>query len=217
MPSHPHARAFLLAIVALACFVPHARATTLIDQEYVLTNGGFEAFSSAAASWRRAQTFTVGITGTLSEIDVFYGGTGTFSGVNILATVAGVPAGLAGTGTVLSQNSGMAAFSVNLPVTIGEVLAIEPIVSSGFPSWVANTHGIYAGGSDYFLNAAIGFPNFTATCAPPTPECVQNNFRTFVDLPIATPLPTALPLFAAGLGMLGLLARRRRKVTNISG
>jgi hypothetical protein len=37
---------------------------------------------------------------------------------------------------------------------------------------------------------------------------------TFGDAPVsATPIPAALPLFAGGLGMLGFLARRRKRAT----
>ena len=39
------------------------------------------------------------------------------------------------------------------------------------------------------------------------------NYVTFSSVQVATPLPAALPLFAGGLGVIGLLARRRKRKT----
>ena len=53
---------------------------------------------------------------------------------------------------------------------------------------------------------------FTAATGDASATTVVTSFDlTLTDATQATPLPTALPLFAGGLGVLGLLARRRQR------
>jgi hypothetical protein len=129
-----------------------------------------------------AETFTVGVAGTLSEIDIFINATGSpnFTGLNILSTLNGGPTTFPlATGLFQSAAGGVAVFTTSLPVTIGEVLAIEPLVPLGdvahVHGWPANhvqsctveptqnvslcvgsvEPGAYPGGDDYFLNPDI--------------------------------------------------------------
>jgi hypothetical protein len=65
------------------------------------------------------------------------------------------------------------------------------------------------------ITAGSVFP----TCFPGTPECIIIGFSelagsltgTFAPEVAATPLPAALPLFATGIGGLGLLGWRRKR------
>ncbi len=60
-----------------------------------------------------------------------------FSGFNILATSAGTPTTtVLATGTLKSVTGGFADFAVSLPVSLGKVLAIEPITPSPDIGWL---------------------------------------------------------------------------------
>ena len=193
--------------VGSSVIISGARAATLLDQSYLLTNNLRSAFSSPGG-FRTAETFTVGIAGTLSEVDVFVGFQGgQLTAMNILSTSGGVPTTtVLGTGTFQSIDaSGRAVFAASLSVTVGEVLAIEPIANIAFVGWNGNFPGTYVGGQ-LFLDAGSGFAatNFIG-------NSVASDFQTFVTTPSDTPVPAALPLFASGLGALGLLSWRRKK------
>jgi hypothetical protein len=167
-------RALAVAFVALTSTVPQVRADTVLDQEY--TDGFLGALFTNGSGFRRAKTFTVGVTGTLSEIDIFldpFSGSPSFTGIIILSTLNGVPTTAVATGSFQSAAGGVAVFTTSLPVTIGEVLAMEPISMSG--AWRANGRATYPGGQDYFVNPPFGINSFT-------PSGGADNFRTFVTL-----------------------------------
>ena len=195
---------------AICVLVGNAQAATVLDQQFIPVTITSLAGFTDGSGFRRAQTFTVGITGTLTEVDIFealgntqQGFFGPFSGMNILSTSGGVPTfTVLGTGAFVSQSGGVATFSTSLPVTIGEVLAIEPILASTqeFNLWEAQQPSGYAGGTSFLKR--VTDPQFLA-------EIQDNGFQTFVD--VSTPLPGALPLFATGLGALGLLGWRRKR------
>jgi hypothetical protein len=203
-PDRSYSASLLLVISALIWIAPDAQATTVLDQEYLVSNDALALFSQATRpGFRRAETFTVGVTGTLNEIVVVNRNPGVlFTGLNILSTSDGVPTTMiVATGEFLFEFGredmfvAMEAFSVSLPVSVGDVLAIEPIVAgngfSGF--WRANQPGTYIGGGDYFVNSDLGINVFT-------PSGNADNFLTFVEVPEThIPEPPSLWLFGAAL------------------
>jgi len=180
------------------------------DQIYTpktaLVDGGFS--SGAANSSRTAETFTVGITGTLDEVEVYNNKSSvTFSGVNILSTSGGIPTTtILGTGSFVSNTGSkgtyLASFTVSLSVTAGEVLAIEPFGPSVFDQWVGDTGTAPNDDEAYNLNPMVGITSFKA----------ENNvfgYVTFVDSGAAVAEPASVGLL--GLGFIGLAGLHRRR------
>ena len=191
----------LLGLAIPDWILPGARAALVLDQQYLAYDGVFAGFSNGAG-FRRAETFTVGVAGTLTDVDVIVSGVGSFTGINILSTVGGVPTTtIAAAGTFSSQAGDVAAFSVSLPVSIGEVLAIEPLQPIGGADWLANDPDTYAGGGDYFVNPIDGVNTFTASG-------LADDFRTFVTVASE---PDGLAVFGIGLLGLGFGIRHRAR------
>lgn len=194
-----------------------ARANPELDQSYVPPSSGVEyAGFSNGGSFRRAQTFTVGIAGTLVELGVFTpSSSSTFTGVNILATSGGTPGGTPASvldvgsfdGTALSGLSSkwsLSTFTVSLPVTVGEVLGIEPLGAGNGATWVAvGTYPpVYAGGADYVYNPGVFGPAFTS-------DYISDGFVTYVDPPgsSSVPEPGSLAVLGAAIAMLVTMRR----------
>jgi hypothetical protein len=131
----------VLATIAFSGHTP-SKADTVLDQQYLL-NDGTPGAGFSNSGFRRAETFTVGVTGTLSEVDIFLPGLGpssSFTGMNILAVGSdGVPslaAPLAFSNS-FTLTGNVASFAFSLPVTAGEALAIEPLALAAL--WLKNT------------------------------------------------------------------------------
>jgi len=149
MSDYSNALATGLLAVVLAMGASSVGATPVLDQIYFdpLTNtsGGP---SVADNSFRRAQTFTVGLGGTLDHVQM-RGDAG--SSMRILATTGGVPTFtvLASTGSFLTTGDGWISWDLSssgLAVTPGEVLVMDMLGGS----WGGHTPGGYAGGAGYF-------------------------------------------------------------------
>jgi len=172
-----------------------------------------------------AQTFTVGITGQLTRVDLKIGefgfGTPEVVHIDIRPTINGVPieddnSFFAQTALLPSEMSGTSIFteidfsSANIIVSIGDVLAIAlrsdaPPTHPEGNTYVSPLTEGYVGGDRFFRGTSstgTSFPTWTTQSSPD----LDLKFRTFVN-PI--PIPSAIWLF--GSGLLGLIGIARKK------
>lgn len=206
---------FLRIAVCWALLAPSsAMAVQVLDQEHFASVGGSGGLSKTDASFRRAQTVTAGLTGTLTRIEIFVGGTpGNFAGFNILDTDGSAlpTTSVLATGSLLNDllpgdTSGWVSFSTSLAVTAGQVFALEPIEAvAGSLSWLGSGN-LYAGGSDNFVNVPFGITNFRAN------PNLDLFFRTFVTTG-AVPEPQTWAMFVLGFGAVGHAVRRRNSAS----
>lgn len=208
----------MLILVMLSGISSIARAG--LDQAYSPNGGaGQGSFGSAIATGAtRAQTFTVGTSGLLTEVDVAlwrFNGTAGDLTVDIRSTSGGVPNATLVTRTVpyssiAAQQPGVLTppwlpidfSSAPLPVNSGDALAIVLHVDSGNAAynWFGDTitsvgHDPYAGGAALSFNGTWG-PAIPATSG-------DFGFKTFVTVPE----PGTVVWMG---GTLVLLNRRRR-------
>ena len=193
-----------------------AQAAIVQDQSYLVSDGNsFSTSTTDISSFRRAQTFTVGVTGTLVEVDISIDpisiSPSSIGSLNLLSTSAGVPTATVQTSPTLTNMlvGGFLGFKFSLDVTAGEVLAFE-LVTTRNPSLASplfingSDPGGYAGGSDFFLNTKFGINNFT-------PNTADVNFRTFVDGPVSpVPEPSTWAMMILGFAGVGFMAYRRK-------
>lgn len=206
-----------IAIGMLFALIPAAaNAAPVIDQQNTVPLGSF------AAGEEQAQTFTVGLTGQLTSIDIFLRGEiiapgPVFSGdpltVRLLPTVGGAPDNDVSNalGTVVVAGSSLPtvhAFhnidfsSFNINVTAGDELAWQIIGNYSAPIATGDT---YTGGSRYCRGT-----EFACT----TPNWLQLSgqdfgFRTYVDTgATAVPAPGAVAILGLALAGVGLARRR---------
>jgi hypothetical protein len=191
----------LAAASALAAVVPAAAlAAPAIDQQNPAAN------NTMLDIGLQAQTFTVGVTGALTSVDLstyMQSGTGTVHVAITAVDGSGFPTGpdlATGTATIGST----AAFtnvplSPNRAVTSGEHYAITFYVNDLATQYntQSNTTGAYGGGTGLFLDgswsALSGDSDWT--------------FRTYVDSSIiATPNPCASPTLPPDLAGAGAVA-----------
>ena len=222
----------VLVVLAMIFWVPSmATADLILDQQNVIATSGsdWEADQVRHLSGppyvpkdtydQYAQTFTVGIAGTLSRVDVeVYHVFATYGPVlvELWNTSSGIPdpsVSLAGwgindgnssmtLGSFVSLDMGAAAFAV----TPGQVYAItfSPQLSyslwTGGRYWVRGTSDSYLGGNSFYriIDSDNNGGNFQTTTG-------DYGFRTYVNV---VPEPTAMLLL--GLGLVGLAGVRRK-------
>jgi hypothetical protein len=219
MNSLPRALSSLLVFAATLASAPVLRADPIrvIDQQHLTTRiGGLGVVGSTDVFL--AQTFTVGLTGTLTQIDlnVFFphedfsrftdplsiqlrttvGGTPTNTVVDAIAVA---PQNLPTDRFALTAFSG---FGVN--VTAGDALAI--VLTTG-PN---GNFGWGLGACCYGGGAAHWTPNGGAFVPISFPEAPEFLFRTWVEADV-TPTPEPGTMLLAATGVAAVVARRRRK------
>lgn len=216
----------LAAAVAALLSAGDAGAMTVLDQ--VADAPALSAFNGSRdnETFGRSQTFTVGVSGVLTRIDVAldpgFGPTPSpeFSPrLDLLATIAGVPSGgggggaLAALGSVLtgvqSVDGQLGDFvsydlsSLGLGVMENDVLAFQVFRN-------ADGQGVYAGAPDHYARGVSYVYNTSfATLLTWTATDSDLNFRTYVDEgSAAIPLPAAGWLLLSGVGLMAAARRR---------
>jgi hypothetical protein len=140
------------------------------------------------------QTFTVGVTGTLTGVQIYMNGGATATAtVAIQATAGGNPTltDLVSVSAAVPAADGLVdfTFAAGVPVTAGDVLAIRINTGAETAAWGSATD-VYAGGQAMWLNGGW----------QAVPGIADFRFQTFVQVgappdfaPTATLAPTATP------------------------
>lgn len=217
------AAACVVAALLLATAAP-AKAVVLLDQEYVpdltLPPSGHSAVGqfSPTSLLVAGQTFTTGLTGVLSSIEIFL----TRSRTTVedltldIRTPNGVFPGLPGAtlasasrtassialGSAVSVSFDLSA--ANLAVSAGDFLSFvlssptDHVTEGSYNVRQSGAEGGYAGGTGYTAQLGNG-TNFSPS--------LNLLFRSFVDVEVSEP-GAIIPLIA-GLAVIGLARRRR--------
>lgn len=165
------------------------------------THTGFSYHFDWTLSGQIGPVFTFTITSAI-EGDTVEGDVSSHSATNIGFTSGGETLG-GGNDTVAGK---LTTSSVNVPVGSPVTIALTLTVGA-FGGGTAT--GDFLNSFDFPLTDIFTLPDgFTVN--DPDMFIVNNDFLSPTE---ATPLPTALPLFASGLGALGLLGWRKRKKT----
>jgi hypothetical protein len=202
-----------------------ARADLVLDQFNTPTNTGEAIVVGNPSPFDEAQTFTVGVTGTLARIDFLVredststgnllfdiratnGGVPVADNMAVLASVV-VPHGTVPTDPLTMTYTGIDVSSFGLSVTEGEMLAIVLRTDTGGRYLWKNGAPVYTRGEPFFREPNVG-PDWRSWSS--AGANFDFAFRTYVDTTVAVPEPSTLTLLGIGtLSLLGYGWRRRK-------
>lgn len=205
-----------VVILGFALFSFNALALPVVDQSQLSFNTGIPFGASERTNLPLAQSFTAGMDGLLSGIDVFSNGrtdggsavldilTGDGLGGIVLGTLNGNVAANSYDSTISGYTVAFDLSSLNIDVSAGSLYSfVFRSVGGEFGQRgiLASTSNPYAGGRLY------NNPNFYGN----TPSW-DLNFRTHVDASVATVSEPATALLLV-LGIAGLGLSRKRKIS----
>jgi hypothetical protein len=179
-----------------------------------LTFGNRELVSGQDADWHVQNTPGAtnfnGPRGFLRDA-INWAGSGTGLGLVAMGDFAGL--GLTGLGSLVSGSGSFVTNNVVIPAAFASFPINTNLTTAGLSNWNDSAHTGWTG-SDTSLWTGINIDGDAPCPSPPDSTC---HFVTLVTASEAgggigtVPLPAALPLFATGLGALGLLGWRRKK------
>lgn len=217
-------RAAALGIAAGLAFATAGQAAPVLDQEYDAFAAGADSAVLLNTNFAHAQSFTVGIAGQLTSMELQIRKTNLDPPVSdltfdILSFMGGIPSGPAlASGSIAAASVPDLDFtddsfvsvdlsSFNIFVGVGEVLAIAlTYLDSGSYNWLSTPVGNFYGAGSQFVSLPPG---------PFDVELVNGDlgFRTFVDPDATAPVPEpgTLATLAFGLLVFGFARRQRFK------
>ncbi len=196
-----------------------ANAIPVLDQSYVPSGNQVSGFGQG---FEMAQTFTVGLSGALTQVDVqifipFRGASeDLYWGLH--RTTTGVPnetSVLDGFIAAASVGSNTASFSsIDLSaapfmVTAGDVLAISLGKGSTTDTFQWTSGPSYSSGAAYGRSSSPAFPGFETWS--PTRFTLDVGFRTFVDSAFVAPIPEPSTWLLIAASLPGLVLWRRKR------